>query len=121
MVDTKLRDVALKLGYSNEFAELLCDKDKQVQIRDSSGNVFNTLEHPVEVVDDIDGELVLFKIGEPSEMLVYYDILREAIPSANIKMVEIPRNQEMIDMLFNNTGYINKFYKAIQRIGGVYQ
>lgn len=87
-------------------------------IRSADGEVINKVENPGAVVDC---EMkILLKIGEFEDMEEYYDIMRNRYLSANfvdqansLAYMHLPKDQEEIDKIFQNTGYIEKYMKDL--------
>ena len=83
-------------------------------IRSENGEIINKVKNPGAVIDFKLG--VLLKIGEYESMEEYYNIMREKYLAANfideansLAYMELPKNQEEIDKIFQNTGYIEKY------------
>lgn len=93
-----------------------------VKIRDYNGAVLNVVEHPAIVYDK--DTYTLFRIGEASEIKEYYEKLKsikcgydeicQLVDS--IAYMELPNNQELIDNLFNITGYLGQFIRQCETI-----
>lgn len=86
-------------------------------IRDVSGAVFNEIKNPAAVYD---GKLsVLLKIGELEEMGQYFNLVQNLYRNHgfndiadDIYIMELPKNQEEIDKVFQICDYIGKLHKT---------
>lgn len=83
-------------------------------IRGGDGEVINKVKNPGAVVDYELG--ILLKIGEYEDMKEYYEIMRNKYIVANfvseansLAYMNLPKDQEEIDKIFQNTGYIKKY------------
>ena len=88
------------------------------EVRDGQGKTFNTLTKPAVVFDKSSG--TLHKIGEYADMLNYFSISEGAYRKAgftdiadDVTLMELPRDQEIIDKVFQNTGYLLTLYKNL--------
>lgn len=89
---------------------------KKFLLRDAKGNIFNELNNPAVVFDKDLG--VLLKVGEFGVMLDYYKEVVSLYNNAglshaaeNIALMDLPREQEEIDKVFQISGYVNTLYK----------
>lgn len=85
------------------------------QIRDEKGQIFNTVEEPAAVFDKESG--TLHKIGDRENILSHFEVMTQAYRvhgfhdiADDITFMELPKNQEVIDKVFQNTGYIKRLY-----------
>ncbi|AJD93309.1 hypothetical protein JMA_39910 (plasmid) [Jeotgalibacillus malaysiensis] len=97
---------------------------KQVQVRDEKGHIFNTLTTPAVVFDKEAG--VMHKIGEYDDMKTVFDMYQQTYRSGgfdsmadSIVLLELPLDQELIDNIFQNTGYIGNYYREFISTTGV--
>lgn len=88
------------------------ENNKQFLIRDSLGNVFNKVNDPAVIVDNN----ILIKIGEYNDMLEYLEVMKEKYYKGgyiefadNLSVIKVPKNQQEIDKIFNNSNYIDKY------------
>lgn len=86
------------------------------KIQDGSGRLFNEVQNPA-VVYDAQGS-VLLKIGEWENMMVYYNYLQELYRNnglsdvaSDICLMELPKDQEEIDKVFQICDYIGVLHK----------
>ncbi|MCM3109977.1 hypothetical protein [Lederbergia lenta] len=86
------------------------------QIRDGSGKVFNRVNNPAVVYDSNDS--VLLKIGEKETMQQFFEFVQNRYRAygfhdmANdIALMELPKDQEEIDKVFQICDYIGKLHK----------
>lgn len=89
-------------------------------IRNELGNIFNRVNNPAAVFDKETG--TLYKIGEYEIMKQYYQTAIEAYDGAGFKevsqdlcLMELPREQETIDKVFQNTGYVKVLYESLNK------
>lgn len=87
-------------------------------IRDEKGEVFNTVTHPAVVFDKQCGTLQ--KIGEYADMETYFNVTQAAYRKAgfpdvadDVTLMDLPRDQDIIDKVFQNTGYLLTLYKNL--------
>lgn len=87
-------------------------------IRDESGHVFNQTNKPTVVFDKSCGTLL--KIGDYADMLNYFNVTQAAYRrmgfhdiADDVTLLELPRDQEIIDKVFQNTGYLLSLYKQM--------
>lgn len=84
-------------------------------IRGGKEEVYNTVENPAVVFDKESGTLL--KIGEKAVMQDYYEET-QAIYRNNgagfmadaMCLMDLPKDQEIIDRAFQNSGYVLKLY-----------
>ena len=93
-------------------------KQQTYLIRNAYGEVYNEVLEPTVVLDIDTG--TLHKIGEYDDVESYYNELIEAYNShgyfdqANsIALFSLPKDQEIIDNVYNNTGYVLTVYKNV--------
>lgn len=84
-------------------------------------NVYNKVTRPTVVFDKEDG--VLLKIGEYDTMRNYYDQIHGVYTQAGLHdianelvLMELPKDQEIIDKVFNIAGYIKRVYKQTMKV-----
>jgi len=94
-------------------------------IRSSNGDVFNKVENPAVVVDAVKdkngivNKYIMMKIGEKENMLDYQNIVIDKYKKngfedyINIRVIELPKKQKLIDKVFQTTGYLTKILKDI--------
>lgn len=87
-------------------------------IRDESGHVFNQTGQPTVVFDKSCGTLL--KIGDYADMLNYFNVTQAAYRRVgfhsiadDVTLMELPLEQETIDKVFQNTGYLLTLYKNL--------
>ncbi|GLI82398.1 hypothetical protein ANABIO32_00840 [Rossellomorea marisflavi] len=87
-------------------------------IRDGSGFVYNEVVNPAAVYDSRDS--VLLKIGEKQEMKNYFNTVQNQYRSYgfsdmadDISFMELPRDQETIDKVFQISDYIGKLHRQL--------
>lgn len=87
-------------------------------IRDGQGAVYNEVNNPTVIFDSRDS--VLLKIGERESMEQYFGIIQQAYRSKgfgdvadDIILMELPKEQEEIDKVFQICDYIGVLYKRI--------
>lgn len=96
-----------------------------IEIRDTNGTVLNTVRNPAAVIDIVEGEeVVLLKIGELEEMQEYMKSMKQSIRDtygpvglnmiATITCIPLIKNQDLIDKIFNNTGYLRVYLRENQ-------
>lgn len=85
------------------------------EIRDEKGIVHNRTENPAAVFDKNCGTLL--KIGDRGTMLSYFNQISETYREAghhdmadDLTYMELPKSQQEIDRVFQNTGYIKNLY-----------
>lgn len=85
-------------------------------IRDECGKVFNKVNTPAVVFDKESG--VYHKVGEYDILKDYYDLAVKAYRTQgfpemarNLVLLELPKDQEVIDKVFQNSGYIKTYYE----------
>lgn len=85
------------------------------EIRDEN-ITYNRVQNPAAVFDRETG--TLHRIGEREAMLTYFNIASEAFrenelhhEADNLIYMELPRDQQEIDRVFQITGYIKKLYE----------
>lgn len=90
------------------------------QIR-SEEKVYNKVEQPAAVFDKSTG--ALFGIGESRTMIEQYDhicnaYLANGMPemTKSITYMDLPKDQEEIDKVFQITGYIKQLYERTQAV-----
>ncbi|PLS19403.1 hypothetical protein CVD28_03030 [Bacillus sp. M6-12] len=86
------------------------------QIRDGQGKVFNEVVNPTVVYDSRDS--VLLKIGEKEVMETYFETVQNQYRAFglhdvadDISLMELPKNQEEIDKVFQICDYIGVLHK----------
>lgn len=87
-----------------------------IKIQDEKGILYNMTENPAVVFDKECG--TLYKIGEKETMLIYFNFLFESYRNAgydyianDLTFMELPLDQEEVDRVFQNTGYIKRLYE----------
>lgn len=87
-----------------------------IEIRDEKGEVFNRVERPAVVMDRDCGTVLI--IGEWETMETYFEDLQKKYrelgfdeAADDIVLVELPKEQEEVDKVFQNTGYMLRIYK----------
>lgn len=85
-------------------------------VRDETGKVFNKVSNPAIVFDKESG--VYHKIGEYEIMKSYHEAAvvvyqrNEFYKMAeDLILLELPKDQEVLDNVFQISGYIKKFYE----------
>lgn len=88
------------------------------EVRDGQGQTFSTLENPAVVFDKKCGTLQ--KIGEYADMEDYFNVTQATYRKAgfpdiadDVTLMDLPRDQEIIDKVFQNTGYLLTLYKDL--------
>lgn len=91
-----------------------------IQIR-SGNTVYNEVKRPTVVFDR--EVWVLLKIGEYEVMREYCSEKRKKYTSigrldvANgIELLELPQDQELVDKIFQNSGYLRVYYNKTVRV-----
>lgn len=86
----------------------------------ASGMIYNEVVRPAAVYDAKDS--VLLKIGEWENMIDYFDTVQKAYRDAgfheianDICLMELPKDQEEIDKVFQICDYIGKLHKKISK------
>lgn len=94
-----------------------------IQIRDEKGIVYNRITNPGVVFTKSCG--TLHKVCEREAALAYFNLSYDAYASAGFQdmandlcYMELPRDQALIDDVFQITGYIKRLYE--QSITGTY-
>jgi len=90
-----------------------------IKIRDSKGELFNEVKNPAVVADKSPrGNYIMLKIGEKEVMEEYYDTVvsnfeKMKFPqfAKDLCLIDLPKNQKIIDRIFQTTGYIDKFIR----------
>lgn len=89
--------------------------DKTFLIRNAYGEVFNEVSRPTVVFDTETG--TIHKIGDFGVVYKFYDQITTAYVDAGfinqaraMALMELPKDQEIVDNVFNNTGYILKIH-----------
>ena len=88
-----------------------------IKIRDSKGEIFNEVKNPAVVADKSPrGNYIMLKIGEREDMEKYYDTVvsnfeKMKFPqfAKDLCLVDLPKEQEIVDRVFQTTGYIDRF------------
>lgn len=87
-----------------------------IKIQDGKGILYNMTENPAVVFDKECG--TLYKIGERETMLIYFQFLSESYRNAgydyianDMTFMELPHDQEEVDRVFQNSGYIKQLYE----------
>lgn len=87
-------------------------------IRNEQGKIYNEVSEPAVVVD-LAAKCVL-KIGEYSDMEIYFNLICKKYKDAgyvemahDIALMNIPKDQEEIDKIFHNSGYIDKYINQV--------
>lgn len=95
-----------------------CSPKRPFEIRDGQGKTFNTVTNPAVVFDKSTGTLL--KIGEFSDMENYFTVSQAAYRNAgfidmadDVTLMDLPRDQNVIDKVFQNTGYLLTLYKKL--------
>lgn len=88
------------------------------KIQDEKGKVFNKVENPAVVYDR--KTFTMIKIGERETMLEYHQFVEQTYRNAGFieqaedtTFMDLPPDQEIIDKVFQNTGYIEQLLKTI--------
>jgi hypothetical protein len=88
----------------------------KIAIRDAQGQVYNRVENP-EVIFDSE-TYTLIKIGERDKIKAYYDDMCRKYKRAgffdevsHLTYMDLPKDQDIVDKVFNITGYIQTLYK----------
>lgn len=91
-------------------------------IRNEQGEIYNKVSEPAVVVD-LAVNTVL-KIGEYSDMEDYFNFIVDRYNTAgfpemahDLAVMNIPKDQEEIDRIFLNSGYIEKYTKEFVNKG----
>ncbi|MCR6108646.1 hypothetical protein HXA34_20335 [Salipaludibacillus agaradhaerens] len=86
------------------------------EIRDEKGEVYNRVENPAAVFDAESG--TLHKIGEADKMQRAFNAMTETYREAglhgmadDLHYMELPKDQEEIDKVFQNADYIKRLYE----------
>lgn len=89
------------------------------EIRDGKGKVFNRVENPAIVFDR--DTFTLLKIGELEEMQNYWELVTQTYHNGGFlnmvkatTLMELAHDQEEINRVFQNTGYIKHLYRKAQ-------
>lgn len=89
---------------------------KEFLIRDGQGTVFNKVIRPTVVMDTELG--IMLKIGEYNDMMDYFDTTSNSYRKIGfhqyadeLALMELPKNQEEIDKVFQITNYVAELYK----------
>lgn len=89
---------------------------KQFLIQDGAGYMYNKVIEPTVVFDIEMG--VLLKIGEHSDMVDYYKETCKAYldlgfvsVAKDIVLMVLPKDQTIIDKVFQNTGFLKRLYQ----------
>jgi hypothetical protein len=87
-------------------------------IRDGAGKIYNTVENPAVVYDSRDS--VLLKIGERESMEEFFNTVQNQYRfygfsdmADDISFMELPRDQEIIDKVFQICDYIGKLHRQV--------
>lgn len=106
----KEKDVLMKTQYLNP---------QFVKIQDPNGTVYNTVYNPAVVFDKESG--TWHKIGEFEDMKEYYQMSVLEYKKHNLEkmandlvLLELPLDQELIDNIFQITGFIKNVYSSIK-------
>lgn len=98
-------------------------EERRYLIRDEKGHIFNRVKNPTVVFDGRDA--ILQKVGEKESMEDYFDSCQKQYRSAGLHaiaddlvLMEIPKDQETIDKVFQITGYIGILYKQVMQKQG---
>lgn len=94
-----------------------------IKIR-ANGEVFNEVENPSIVVDIVEkenepNEYIMMKIGEKENMQDYYNLVLKRYKEngfenqINLAIIDLPRNQELVDRVFQTTGYLSRVLKDV--------
>lgn len=85
-------------------------------IQDGQGKVFNRVQNPTAVYDAKDS--VLLKIGEWGNMYDYFEKVQERYRfygysgvAKDIRIMELPKDQEVIDKVFQICDYIGVLHR----------
>lgn len=86
-----------------------------ILIRDEK-TIYNSVKTPAVVFDKDLG--VLLKIGDYSEMEKYYEITTNIYKERSLNfmvesliLLELPKDQDIVDKVFQNTGYLKSYYE----------
>lgn len=89
---------------------------KKVLIRDGSGMVINEVENPA-IVFDKNSSVLLF-IGEYELMKGKFEFHQKSYREGGfpemadaVTLMEVPLDQELVDKLFQNSGYVGVYYR----------
>jgi hypothetical protein len=89
---------------------------KTYRNKESQMETFSKVKNPAAVFDKADGTLL--KIGEKEFMEDYYKKIQGVYRqngfhhmADDIVMIDLPKDQEIIDKVFQITGYIKRFYE----------
>jgi len=81
----------------------------------SGGTVFNRAQQPAVVFDKQLG--TLYRIGESADMETYYKVVNRAYEEGgfpemarSVVFMDLPKDQDEIDKVFQITGYVKKLY-----------
>lgn len=85
-------------------------------IRDGYGTVFNEVENPAVVFNKDSG--VYYKVGEYELLKVFHEDVVNGyneqgfVGMANsLTLLELPKDQEVVDKIFQNSGYVKLYYE----------
>lgn len=88
-----------------------------ILIQDESGEIYNKTNNPAVVFDKESG--VYHKIGGYNSMKSYYEVARTAYEANgfqemadNLILLELPKDQEIVDKVFQITGFLKTFYES---------
>lgn len=86
------------------------------EIRDEKGIVYNRVENPAAVFDRESG--TLHKVCEREAAIAYFNMATEKYRAHghhdiadDVTYMELPKNQQEIDRVFQITGYVKKLYE----------
>lgn len=86
------------------------------EIIDGNGVIYNRVENPAAVFDKESG--TLNRIGERDDMLTYFNMASGQYRANGhhhiadeLTYMELPKNQQEIDRVFQITGYIKRLYE----------
>lgn len=86
------------------------------EIRDEKGEIFNTVEEPAAVFDRETG--TLHKIGNRENIMAHFNVMTQAYRAHgfhdmadDVTFMELPKDQEILDKVFQNSGYIKRLYE----------
>lgn len=86
----------------------------------ASGIIYNEVTEPAVVYEQETG--TLYKIGEKKVMEKYYKEVQEKYQlggfpkeAENVRFMELPPNQELVDKIFQNSGYLKRFVDEMEK------
>jgi len=86
-----------------------------INIQDGN-HIYNKVNKPAAVFDLDTG--TLYKIGESEDIFAYYEEVQHVYEESclfdmadNLIFIELPKDQDLIDKIFQNSGFIKKWYQ----------